>query len=167
MMNLFFKIRDFFKDPRKKIEKIHLKRGDYVLEYGCGPGSFTVAIAERIGPKGKVYAADIHPLAPEKVIKKAEKNELENIETIITDCKTELEKNSIDKVILIDILHDLENYEENLKEFYRILKNDGKLWVDDHHFEGKQIKFRINKNGLFEYISKKDSLYEFRKNFKS
>lgn len=163
MMAFFFKIRDFFKDPNKKIQKIDLKKGDYVLEYGCGPGSFTVPIAKSIGSEGEVFAADIHPLASEKIRRKAEENGLNNIETIITDCKTELASNSIDKVILIDVLHNLKNYEENLKEFSRVLKKDGRLWVDDHHFDEKQIEKRIAKNELFEYIGSNDTLFEFRK----
>ncbi|TXT64690.1 MAG: hypothetical protein BAJALOKI3v1_180053 [Promethearchaeota archaeon] len=163
IMAFFFKIRDFFKDPMKKIEKVDLQKGDYILEYGCGPGSYTIPIAEKIGPTGKVFAADIHPLASEKVKKRADKNDLSNIDTITTDCKVDLEKSSIDKVVLIDVLHGLENYESHLKEFYRVLKKDGRLWVDDHHFDEQQIKSRILSTDLFRYVGKVDSLYEFQK----
>ncbi|MBD3227262.1 MAG: methyltransferase domain-containing protein [Candidatus Lokiarchaeota archaeon] len=163
IMSFFFKIRDFFKDPNKKIEKIGLNEGDYVLEYGCGPGSFTIPIAKKVGASGKVFAADTHPLASEKIKKRANKYDMNNIETIITDCKTDLEEKSIDKVVLIDVLHDLSKYQENLKEFYRILKNDGNLWVDDHHFDEEEIILRVTTNDLFEYIGNIDSLFEFKK----
>jgi ubiquinone/menaquinone biosynthesis C-methylase UbiE len=163
VMAFFFKIRDFFKDPMKKIEKIDFHKGDYILEYGCGPGSYTVPIAKKIGPPGKVFAADIHPLASEKVQKRADKNDLSNIDPITTDCKVDLETSSIDKVVLIDVLHALENYKRHLLEFYRVLKNDGSLWVDDHHFNEQQIKSCILSTELFQYIRCVDSLYEFQK----
>ena len=162
-MSFFFKIRDFFKDPMDKVSKTDVKKGDYILEYGCGPGSFTIPLAELVGRFGKVYAADIHPLSSEKVQEKAEKHDLHNIETIKTECKTGLEENSIDTVILIDVLHDLEEYEENLKEFHRVLKPHGNLWVDDHHYDLPVIKQKIANTKLFKFIKRVDSLFEFQK----
>ena len=70
MMAFCFAIRDKFKDPLKKIKKANIKPGDYVLDYGCGPGSYALIAAEVVGPTGKIFAADIHPLAIKKVKKK-------------------------------------------------------------------------------------------------
>jgi ubiquinone/menaquinone biosynthesis C-methylase UbiE len=163
LMSFFFKIRDIFEDPMKKIEKIGIKEGDFILDYGCGSGSFTIPAAKLAGSTGKVYAADIHPLSSEKVKKKAEKNQLKNIKTIQTECETNLSDNAIDVILLIDVLHNLENYSENLKEFHRILKAEGTFWVDDHHYEDSQIKFKITENNLFKFSEKIDSLYKFTK----
>ena len=66
-MSFFFKILDFFKSPMKKVDKAEVKSGDFVLDYGCGPGSYTFAASEKVGSNGKIYAADIHPLAIDKV----------------------------------------------------------------------------------------------------
>ncbi len=162
-MSFFFKMRDFFKDPMKKIEKTDIKKGDHVLDYGCGSGSFTIPAAKLAGSNGKVYAADVHPLSSEKVKKQAEKYQLKNIETIQTDCNTNLKEASIDVILLIDVLHNLENYTENLKEFYRILKAEGSFWVDDHHYEGSQIQEKITENNLFKFSEQVDSLYKFTK----
>jgi len=162
-MSFFFKIRDFLKDPMKKIEKTNIKEGDLVLDYGCGSGSFTITAAKLVGPTGKVYAADIHPLSSEKVKEQAKKYKLKNIKTIQTDCNTSLSNNSIDVILLIDVLHNLENYTENLKEFHRVLKSEGAFWVDDHHYEELQIIAKITKNNLFKFSEKFDSLYKFTK----
>jgi ubiquinone/menaquinone biosynthesis C-methylase UbiE len=63
--------RDLSLGPKKILRKIdNIRNGSSVLDYGCGPGNFTIAAAELVGDKGKVYAADIHPLAyPEISIK--------------------------------------------------------------------------------------------------
>lgn len=163
LMALFFKIRDFFKDPKNKVEKVNIKKGDIILEYGCGSGSFTIPIAEMVGPSGKVYAADMHPLSSEKIAEKAKKNKLNNIETIQTKCKTNLDGKSTDKVVLIDVLHDLKYYKKNLEEFHRTLKQKGTLWVDDHHLKSSEIKQKITETNLFEFVRSIDSLHEFIK----
>ncbi|MFX1313552.1 MAG: class I SAM-dependent methyltransferase, partial [Promethearchaeota archaeon] len=104
-MSFFFKIRDKFHPPIKKIKNADIKQGEIVLDYGCGSGSYTIATFEKVGPNGKVIAADIHPLALEKVRKKAEKIGYNNIEIIQTDCATGLDDEYVDKVICFDVLH--------------------------------------------------------------
>ena len=46
------------------------KRGDVILDYGCGIGFNTISAAEIVGKEGIVYALDIHPLAIKSVEKK-------------------------------------------------------------------------------------------------
>lgn len=161
MMSIYFAIRDKFKDPMIKIEKAGIKSGDHVLDYGCGPGSYSLAAAKVVGPSGKIFAADIHPLAAKKVKKKAEKMGFNNIETIITDCKTSLEDNSIDIVICFDTLHALTNLNENLREFHRVLKPNATLIVDDHHYEEDEILSKIQENGMFKFCDKNDKILNF------
>jgi ubiquinone/menaquinone biosynthesis C-methylase UbiE len=40
------------------MDALHLKSGDRVLEIGAGPGYVSLALAERVGPTGTVYALD-------------------------------------------------------------------------------------------------------------
>jgi len=60
-------IRSVFCDPYKRLRVAGLKRGQKVLEVGCGPGFFTIPAAKIVGEEGAVYAADVHPLAIERV----------------------------------------------------------------------------------------------------
>ncbi|MBN2626187.1 MAG: class I SAM-dependent methyltransferase [Spirochaetales bacterium] len=45
--------------PRKQIVGPYVHEGDFVLDLGCGPGSFTDSLAELIGPDGRVLAVDL------------------------------------------------------------------------------------------------------------
>ena len=162
-MSFFFKIRDFFKSPMKKIEKAEIKPGCFILDYGCGPGSYSIAAAEIVGSSGKIYAADIHPSAIKEVNKRAMKKNLKNIETIQTDCKTGLEPNSIDVIICFDMLHDIEDKNCILKEFYRVLKPESILSFDDHHMKENEILENLTSEGLFKLVDKKDNQYNFAK----
>jgi ubiquinone/menaquinone biosynthesis C-methylase UbiE len=66
-MSLAFKLRDFLLLRKYVLEEVDIKRGFRMLDYGCGPGSYSAIAAELVGPTGKVYVLDIHPLAIQRV----------------------------------------------------------------------------------------------------
>jgi len=81
-MYFILKFRDAFLRPRKILNKIEdIRNGVSILDYGCGPGSFTMVAAEMVGKDGTVIAADIHPLAIKQ--RSASKKGLKNIKTIL------------------------------------------------------------------------------------
>ncbi|TFF86295.1 MAG: class I SAM-dependent methyltransferase [Promethearchaeota archaeon] len=162
-MALFFKIRDFLKPPMNKIKKSKVNQGDHVLDYGCGPGSYSFAVAEVVGEEGMVYAADIHPIAIEKVRKKVEKKNIANIATILTSCSTNLTDNSIDVVICFDVMHAIADRYELLKEFYRVLKPEGYLSLDDHHYSEDEIVEIVSNGNLFQLEEQVDKIFNFKK----
>lgn len=161
-MSAFFALRDKLSDPMKKIIKVKISLGNHVLDYGCGPGSFTIAAAKVVGDSGKVYAADIQPLSAEKIHQKALKEGLNNIETITTDCSTGLKDNSIDKTICFDMFHMLNDQQKILKEFHRVLKPNSTLALDCHHMT-KKIESVVVESGLFKILEKLDKMYIFTK----
>ena len=63
MMTIVMRIRGIFRSKKKEVLLTGLKKGDVVLDYGCGIGFNTMPAAEIVGKKGKVYAIDIHPSA--------------------------------------------------------------------------------------------------------
>ena len=163
-MSFFFKLRDFL-FPRKNILKeVKIEPRFCVLDYGCGPGSYSVVVAELVGTEGKVYALDIHPLAVKRVQKVASKKGLTNIETILSSCKTGLEDKSVDIVLLYDVLHELEEPDVVLKEINRVLKPEGILSFSDHHLEEKEIISKAKEGGLFKLINKGRKTYSFSTN---
>jgi ubiquinone/menaquinone biosynthesis C-methylase UbiE len=163
LMSFGFKIRNFFNPPANILEEAKIKPGFYILDYGCGPGSYSIAASELVGKLGKVYALDIHPLAIKKVKDLASKRQLENIETIHSDCKTSLPENSIDMVLLYDVFHELSNPNAVLEELYRILKSGGILSFSDHHMKNHEFLTKITTKGLFRLLKKNKYTYNFVK----
>jgi ubiquinone/menaquinone biosynthesis C-methylase UbiE len=163
VMAFIFKLRDFF-SPRKNILKeAGIRPGFRILDYGCGPGSYTTAAAELVGGSGKVYALDIHPLAIRMVRDTASKNKLTNVETILSDCKTGLPDNSVDVVLLYDTFHDLSDPNGVLQELHRVLKPDGFLSFSDHHMKQQKIISMVTGTGLFKLSGKGKRTYSFLK----
>ena len=52
------RFRRWLQDPRKILSP-HIKEGMTVLDLGCGPGYFTIDIAQMVGKSGRVIAADL------------------------------------------------------------------------------------------------------------
>lgn len=163
LMSLEYKIRDFFNPPVNILEGVGIKPGQYVLDFGCGPGSYSISASRLIGNNGKVYALDINPTAIDSLKKISSKKGLSNIETILSGCKTNLSDNSIDAVILFDVYHELDDKVKVLEELYRVLKPDGILSVSDHHLTRENLISSLKGSGLFKLSKEKNKIFIFNK----
>jgi 23S rRNA U2552 (ribose-2'-O)-methylase RlmE/FtsJ len=67
-MSLEFRLRDFFRPPERILREAGIRDGLTVLDFGCGPGGFSQAAAKLVGPEGRVYAVDNHPLNKEPLL---------------------------------------------------------------------------------------------------
>jgi len=162
-MSLGYKFRDFFLPRLNILKEVGIKPGFHVLDYGCGPGSYIIPLAELVGESGKVYALDIHPLAIQRVQDIASKKQLANVETILSDCQTGLPDNSLDAVLLYDAFHHLSDPNRVLKELHRVLKPDGILSFGDHHMDEKEMMAELTKGQLFRLLKKGQRTYIFLK----
>jgi len=163
IMALTYKVRDFLSPRMNILKEAELKPGFHVLDYGCGPGSYIIPLAELVGKPGKIYALDIHPLAIQMVRRIASKKQLPNVETIYSDCKTGLPDKRIDVALLYDTLHGLSDPDEVLAELHRVLKPGGILSLSDHHMRDDEIRDKITYGGLFRLSRKGERLYNFSK----
>jgi ubiquinone/menaquinone biosynthesis C-methylase UbiE len=163
LMAIGFKIRDFFRPRDKIIADIGIKPGDGVLDYGCGPGSYILPVYRLAGEAGKIYAADINPLAIKYVKDLSLKKGLPNVTTIQTGSGTGLPDNSMDVVLLYDILHGLDDVEPVFRELHRVMKPGGILSVNDHHLQEGQIIQRVTQPGLFAFSCRTSQAISFTK----
>ena len=140
-----------------------IEPGYRVLDYGCGPGGFSVAAARLAGRSGKVYALDIHPVAIRAVQKTASKQGLTSIQTIHSSCATGLEAETIDVILLLDTFHALDDPDGVLRELHRVLKPGGCMAFSDHHLQEDAIRSGVTQKGLFSLTNKGERLYRFGK----
>ena len=163
LMTLIFRIRDCFQPRMNLLKETGIETGFRVLDYGCGPGSYILPLAELVGTTGKIYALDIHPLAIKKVREIAERAKIENIETIESGCNTGLSDNSINVVLLYDIFHDLSRPDAVLQELHRVILPGGTLSFSDHHMKEQDIITRVTATGMFQLSKKGKKTYSFSK----
>ena len=166
-MAFLFRIRDLFCPRDEILRETEITAGSRVLDFGCGPGSYTMIAAKLVGPTGKIYALDIHPLAIQHVRDSAAKQGLTNIGAIQSDCATRLPAESMDVVLLYDIFHMFSEPNNVLTELHRVLKPSGSLSFSDHHMEDDTILSGVTANGLFKLARKGKHTYTFIKQKRS
>ena len=130
--------------PEEEINKLDLREGQKILDYGCGIGSYTFPAAKLVGEKGRVYALDKQPLAIKKVEERAQREGFCNIDTILSDRDTGLPDESIDVILLYGVLPEIKHKEPLLRELYRVLKPNGYL--------STRFCFRMKKDRILKII---------------
>lgn len=130
-----------FVSPAKVIENLDLGPAMTVADFGCGSGHYTIEAAKKVGQSGKVYAIDIQQEMLSFVRSQAKLMGLINIETVWADLETanatNLRENSVDLVIISNILFQAENKKQIIQEALRILKSGGKTAIVEWDIENQ------------------------------
>ena len=148
LMELEYRTRSRAQNAARELTAVGIEAGMRVVDFGCGPGRYTIPAAALVGPSGEVFAVDVHPLAMKAVEKAAAKERLVNVRTVRSDCATGLEPESVDAVLLFDALHDVEDKESALAELRRVLKPKGRLLYKDHTLNGPRLLALMRENDL-------------------
>ncbi len=162
-MTLLFTIRDFILPRQEILKEVELQPGFQVLDFGCGPGSYTLLAAKQVGATGRVYAVDIQPLAVQHVETIAARQGLTNIVGIQSDGATGLSEASIDVILLYDIFHMFSDPRKILAELHRVLKPAGRLSINDHHMQARDILAGVTGGGYFRLLRSGKRTYTFVK----
>jgi len=137
-------IRKLFQNPDKIVGEF-VKSGDRVLDLGCGPGYFTLAMARMVGPAGKVLSVDLQPEMLSIVERKGKKLGLmSRIETHV--CKADTlnipsSTKPFDFALLYYVIHEAPNPESQLSELYSLMKKTGRLLIVEPIFHVKEETF--------------------------
>ncbi|MHA1112399.1 MAG: class I SAM-dependent methyltransferase, partial [Promethearchaeota archaeon] len=107
-------------------ERMGAKPGDLAVELGPGKGSYSIGVAKRIEPNGKLYAIDIEQKILDRLQVRLEKENITNIIPKKDDAHNlDFENESVDIIFAVACLPEIPNPVEVLKEFKRILKPNG------------------------------------------
>ena len=130
--------RLFFTSPRRKVSESGVKEGDKVLELGCGPGFYTEAISNIVGPAGKVYAHDVQPEMTERVKRKITEKKLANTVTVLSSsARIPLETGSIDFIFAANVWEEIDKEvltKDTIKELARLCEASARIFIEDHKF---------------------------------
>ncbi len=123
-----------FLDPKNVIVVCDLSSDAHIADFGAGSGIYTFLLAEGF-PMRKIFAIDVQKDLVDHIQKEAEKRGFQNIYAVWGDVDevkgSMLRDESIDCVLMANILFQLEDIPTAVREAYRILKPGGKLLVVD------------------------------------
>lgn len=125
-----------FLNPGYILKKAGLISGQWVADLGCGGGYFVLPAARIVGDDGRVYGVDVLKTALSSVGSKARLFGLTNIHLVWANVEIfggskGIHDESIDMVLLTQLLSQSKKQEGVFKEADRILKKGGQLVVID------------------------------------
>ncbi|EGT3617639.1 class I SAM-dependent methyltransferase [Clostridium perfringens] len=137
-------------DLRELLKILALNDSPVIADIGAGTGLFSRALLERL-PNSTCYALDI----ADEFIEYMDTNLKSSYLNRLTIGKMQenhipLKEESVDLVIMINLHHELHSPTVLLKDAYRVLKEDGKIFVADWK-EGFHQE-ALNKNSIISDI---------------
>ncbi len=121
-------------EPEEILNHLELKDHMTAAEFGCGSGGLTIPLAKVLN-KGRIQAIDILEEKIEALKYKADEEKIFNIQTSIRDLDqyngSKLSNNSVDVVLIPNVLFQSESKDVMIKEAARVLKEEGQILIID------------------------------------
>ncbi len=156
--------RKTWQDPEKIFSSIGLSAGMVFVDIGCGEGYFALPAARRVGPGGKVYAADINADAVAALREYAANEGLRNLSAEVKAAEETIVCLGCADIVFFGIdLHDFADPEKVLRNAQKMLKPSGRLidldWKDEQMDFGppQEKRFSVHKaQGLIQAAGFRD-----------
>lgn len=118
--------------PQRILDLLNVKRGSRVADIGAGSGWFTVRAAKRVGRRGVVYAVEINPRYIQHITRRAKREKLPQIRTVLgKEDNPLLPTDDVDAVLLLKTYHEIAKPVPLLRHVRAAMKRDGLLGIID------------------------------------
>jgi len=139
-------LRRIIQNPRKIVGP-YIKPGDTVIDLGCGPGFFTIDMAQIVGATGQVIAVDLQPQMLTHVNRKALKKGVSDRITLHRCGPDSLELTAkADFILAFYMVHETPDPANFLNEVRALLKEGGLFLVIEPRFHVKGPEFEAMVN---------------------
>lgn len=129
--------RDLYQRPDQIMDALQIGEGSKVADLGAGGGWFTVRLARRVGPNGRVYAEDIQSQMIDAIKRRISREGLANVETVLgTPVDPKLPPASLDAALMVDAYHEAEQPVTLLRNVGRALKPTGTIGIVNYKKDG-------------------------------
>ena len=122
-----------FLSPVQILDRMPVRAGDQVGDFGVGQGEYSRALLEKLGSEGAVYAFDIYEPHIESLHKARVKQKINNLFSLCVDLNSHLPlKDAILHCsLVVNTLHALNDRVQFLSELNRVTKPGGHVLVSD------------------------------------
>jgi SAM-dependent methyltransferase len=114
------------------VEWLGIEPGMVVADLGAGDGRFSLALAARVGPSGRIFATELSPERLEEIRRGAVERGLDNV-TVVEGgiARTHLPDDCCDAVFSRNVYHHLTEPAAINADLHRALRSGGRLLVID------------------------------------
>ncbi len=124
--------RDRLNEAETIMDIAQVREGMTVADIGAGEGYYTVRLAKRVGPHGRVLAEDIMPEIIDALARRVTRENWENVSVKLgTPDDPRLPPGSFDRIFLVHMYHEISEPYAFLWRLYPALKTGGEIIVVD------------------------------------
>ena len=129
--------RELWQKPDQIMDAIGVAEGSKVAELGAAGGWFTLQLAERVGPNGRVYAEDIQPAMLDGITRRMQNENIAYVTPVLGTPSDPHLPPGLDAVLISDAFHEMDVEEDRqlvvtlLRHVAQSLKPQGRLGIVD------------------------------------
>lgn len=121
--------RDAWQKPEQVMDALGIADGARVADLGAGGGYFTIRLARRVGPNGRVYAEDVQDEMLGSIKRRIEREQLTNVETRKGTFDDPRLPGGLDAVLIVDTFNAFERPVTILQHVRNSLKPGGRVGI--------------------------------------
>jgi ubiquinone/menaquinone biosynthesis C-methylase UbiE len=128
--------REAWQKPDAIMDALGIYDGSTVADLGAGGGWFTVRLARRVGPTGRVYAQDIQKPMIESMERRFRREGLRNVTTVLGTPEDPKLPAPVDAVLIVGVYGELGQPVELLRNVRKSLRPAGRVGIVDFRKDG-------------------------------
>jgi precorrin-6B methylase 2 len=141
----------------KLLKNMNIGNNDIIADIGAGSGYHVFKMAE-ISTSGLIYAVDIQDEMLAELRQNREKRNAKNVKIVKgSELGVNLPKNTIDKVLMVDVYHEFNFPKEMILSIKEALRKNGKIYLIE--YRGEDVSVPIKK---IHKMSEKQAIEEMK-----
>jgi ubiquinone/menaquinone biosynthesis C-methylase UbiE len=129
--------REAWQRPDRIMDELGIGERSVVADLGAGGGWFTVRLAARVGPNGRVYAEDVQPEMLQAITRRVQRLNFRNVEPRLgTAIDPRLPPGALDAALIVDTNNEFERPVTLLKNLATSLKPTGRIGIVNFKKDG-------------------------------
>lgn len=128
--------RDEWQEPGKIMDILGIGEASVVADLGAGSGWFTIQLANRVGPNGRIYAEDVQRQMIQAIKIRVDRLGLKNVTTVLGTQSDPRLPVLVDAVLICDAYHEMEQPVALLRNLVKSLKPLARIGIVDFRKDG-------------------------------
>ena len=161
--------RDAWQRPEQIMDHLRIGEGSVVADLGAGGGWFTIRLAQRVGPNGRVYAEDVQQEMIGSINRRVEREGLTWVKTVLGTPVDPQLPGPVDVVLIVDAYHEMDDPVALLRNVRKALKPLGRVGIVEFtkagHGPGPPMEERVDPDKVIADAKAAGLRLESRGNF--